>query len=80
MIVKDMTAEQEVWLDKQIAPSPDVFILAYAGTSYKEWKLVAMMLAEDFLKLGPEQIEQMARTSYPSAQAYKVYKVAKPKE
>ena len=72
MIYEHLTPEQEQWVCTQIKPAPTVFLIAYAGTGYKEWKLVSMMTEEKFLKCDPEAL---ARSTYPSAMIVKVYRV-----
>lgn len=74
MLAQSMTAEQEQWLLSQIKPAPEVFVLAYAGTSWKEWKVVAMCSHEEFLKVN--DWERRARNLYPSAMLVKVYRTS----
>ncbi len=71
MITQNLTAEQEQWLLTQLKPAPEVFVLAYAGTSWKEWKLVSMCSHEEFLKV--RNWEERACAMYPSALLVKVY-------
>jgi len=74
MIAQTMTADQEQWLMTQIKPAPEVFVLAYAGTSWKEWKVVSMCSHEEFLKVA--NWEERARAMYPSAMLVKVYRTS----
>ena len=66
-----MTLEQEKWLLGQIRPCPEVFVLAYAGTSYKEWKMVAMCSKEEYWKVA--DWEAAAKREYPSATIIRVF-------
>ena len=71
MTTTKMTLEQEKWLLGQIKPCPEVFVLAYAGTSYKEWKIVAMCSREEFAKV--EDWEAAAKKEFPSATLIRVF-------
>lgn len=55
----------------QIRPCPEVFVLAYAGTSYKEWKMVAMCSKGEYWKV--EDWEAAAKREYPSATIIRVF-------
>ena len=70
MTTTKMTLQQEKWLLGQIKPCPEVFVLAYAGTSYKEWKIVAMCSREEFAKV--EDWEAAAKKEFPSATLMRV--------
>jgi hypothetical protein len=48
-----------------------VFVLAYAGTSYKEWKMVAMCSMEEYRKVA--DWEAAAKREYPSATIIRVF-------
>ena len=74
MIAQTMNADQEQWLLTQIKPAPEVFVLAYAGTSCKEWKVVSMCSYEEFLKVA--NWDERARAVYPSAMLVKVYRTS----
>ncbi|MDD8013342.1 MAG: hypothetical protein PHX05_07685 [Acidobacteriota bacterium] len=74
MIVQNITADKEQWLLSQIKPAPEVFVLAYAGTAWKEWKIVAMCSHEEFLEVN--DWERRARDLYPSALLVKVYRAS----
>ena len=71
MTTTKMTLEQEKWLLGQVRPCPEVFVLAYAGTSYKEWKMVAMCSKEEYWKVS--DWEAAAKREYPSATIIRVF-------
>lgn len=73
MTYKNLTSEQEHWITSQVIPAPEVFILAYAGTSFKEWKVVDMLSYEDFLKRDATDWDNIARKKFPSAMLVKIY-------
>jgi len=76
MLIQNMTAEQEKWLTAQMTPAPEVIILAFCGTSVKEWKLIAMCSLAEYRKVEPITWEKRATDRYPSALAVKVYVVS----
>lgn len=73
MTYKNLTADKEHWIETQVTPAPEVFILAYAGTSFKEWKIVNMLSYEDFLKRDAEEWDKIAWKKFPSAMLIKIY-------
>ena len=73
MNYRNLTADQEHWVNSQCTPAPEVFILAYAGTSFKEWKLVDMLSYADFLKKDSVTWDEIARKKFPSAMLVKIY-------
>ena len=79
MRLETLTEEQLIWLDTQIKVPPTVFVLAYAGTSYKEWKLAGMFTKERFAKIEQPIVKYVVER-YPSAISYKIFRVEKPTE
>jgi hypothetical protein len=71
MTMTKMTLEREQWLLGQVRPCPEVFVLAYAGTSYKEWKMVRMCSRLEYWKV--EDWESTAKQKYPSATIIRVF-------
>jgi len=70
-MVTKITLEQEKWITSQVHPCPEVFIVAYAGTSFKEWKFVHMCSRLDFFKIS--DVEAFVRGQFPSAQLVRVF-------
>ena len=73
MRLENLTEDEMEFIESQIKDSPKLFLIAYAGTSFKEWKLVGMYTLEEFLKLN--SIVETVEREYPSAITYKIYKV-----
>lgn len=73
MTTTKMTAEQERWILSQVKPAPEVFILAYAGTSYKEWKLFGMVSRLDYFSKDGSRWEADVMQKFPSATLIKVF-------
>ena len=73
MRLETLTENEMEFVESQIKASPKIFLIAYAGTSFKEWKLVGMYTEEEFLKLN--SIVETVKRIYPSAITYKIYKV-----
>lgn len=71
MTTTKMTLEQEKWMLEQIKPCPEAFVLAYAGTSCKEWKMVAMVSREEYLK--ESDWEAASKRVYPSVTIIRVF-------
>lgn len=58
----------------KIKPCPEVFILAYAGTSYKEWKMVGMFTKKEYdEKMQTTTLEELAKKLWPSASLVRVF-------
>ena len=71
MTITNMTLEQEQWMHGQVRPCPEVFVLAYAGTSYKEWKMVSMCSKEEYWKV--KDWTETVKSKYPSATLIRVF-------
>ena len=71
MLTGKMTADQERWCLTQVKPAPEVIVLAYCGTSWKEWKVAWMGIEAEFCKV--DDIEAMVLKQYPSTMLIKVY-------
>ena len=71
-----LTLEKEEWIIGQIRPCPEVFILAWAGTSYCEWKMVEMCSEEEYQKV--DDWPGVAKRKFPSAKTIRVFRISKP--
>ena len=74
MKILDLTLEQETVLVKSTG-EPDVFIYAYAGTGYKEWKPVFAMTHVEFAEREYPAWQAKVQERYPSAIMMRVYRV-----
>lgn len=77
MTATKLTMAQERWVLSKLPPCPDVFVLAYAGTSRMEWKLVEMYCRNH--SRAHEDWEAVAREHYPSAKMVRVFMVESPR-
>ena len=73
MTESKLTLEQETLMLGNVRPGPEVFILAYAGKSFKNWKLVAMCSKEEYRQMDDWEAE--AQRKFPSATMLRVYMV-----
>jgi len=71
MMIATMTLEQEKWMTSQVKPCPEVLVLAYAGTSHKEWKIVTMCSIVEYWKVA--DWEAAVKRRYASATLIRIY-------
>jgi hypothetical protein len=68
--------EYEGWIMSHIDTPPVVFVIAYAGLTYKEWKLVGIYTKENYLaKLSKHDNDprKLALSVYRSCMVVRVY-------
>ena len=75
MKFESLTEQEAEWFLHQLKPAPKVFLLAYAGGHYKEWKFVKMLTEEEWESKDKKYWIEKIKQLYPSVVAYKIYMV-----